>query len=130
VLGWDTIDEVYARLHGFETRSYPELEARHLRPTGAAAGLLRGQARHGACAWITHYPAYFVALRALKQAGQPPRGMSGIAFAYGYVAAALKRTPRIPDAAFRRRMRPDLRSRLVPRPLRPATPTPDKGSHG
>lgn len=130
VLGWDTIDEVSARLHGFETRSFPELEARHLRATGAAAGLLRGQARHGACAWITHYPAYFVALRALRQASQPPRGVSGIAFLYGYVAAALKRTPRLPDAAFRRRMRAELRARLLPRPLRRSVPTPDRGNHG
>ena len=112
VLGWDTIDEVYARLHGFETRSYPDLLAQHHRPTGAAGGTLRGQARHGACAWITHYPAYFVLLRALKQAVRSPRGLSGAAFLWGYGVAALRRTPQVPDAAFRRQMRAELRRRI------------------
>jgi len=50
VLGWDTIDGMYARMHGFRTRSFSDVVARHHRPTGAAAGLLRARARHGACA--------------------------------------------------------------------------------
>ena len=54
-LGWDTIDETYARLRGFTTRSFDGLVARHHRPVGTADGTLRGRARHGQCAYILHY---------------------------------------------------------------------------
>ena len=33
-LGWDTIDETYARMRGFEVHSYVDLVARHHRPVG------------------------------------------------------------------------------------------------
>jgi poly-beta-1,6-N-acetyl-D-glucosamine synthase len=112
VLGWDTIDEMYARMHGFRTRSFADVVARHLRPTGAAAGLLRGRARHGECAWIAHYPAYFVALRGFKEAGRRPLGLSGLAFLWGYLRAARRATPRVPDDAFRRHVHGELRNRL------------------
>jgi biofilm PGA synthesis N-glycosyltransferase PgaC len=111
-LGWDTIDETYARLHGYETRSFGDLDARHHRPTGTASGLLRGRARHGACAWITHYPAYFVLLRSVKQATFPPFGLSGLAFLWGYFAAAVRATPQVPDPAFRRHIRSELHGRF------------------
>jgi glycosyltransferase involved in cell wall biosynthesis len=112
VLGWDTIDEMYARMHGFQTRSFGDLVARHHRPTGAAGGLLRGRARHGECAWIAHYPAYFVALRSFKEAARRPVGLSGGAFLWGYLRAALRATPRVRDEAFRRHVHGELRNRL------------------
>ena len=49
-LGWDTIDETYARMRGFTTRTFPDLVAIHHRPLGSADGTLRGRARHGECA--------------------------------------------------------------------------------
>jgi poly-beta-1,6-N-acetyl-D-glucosamine synthase len=113
LLGWDTIDEMYARMHGYRTRSFRDLVARHHRPTGAADGVLRGRARHGACAWIAHYPAYFVVLRALKLATVPPRGASGAAFAYGYLRAALRSTPRVDDPAFRTHVHAELARRVT-----------------
>jgi glycosyltransferase involved in cell wall biosynthesis len=112
VLGWDTIDEMYARMHGFRTRAFDDLVARHHRPTGAAGGLLRGRARHGACAWIAHYPAYFVALRSFKEARRNPVGLAGVAFLYGYARAALRSTPRVSDEAFRTHVHAELRGRL------------------
>jgi hypothetical protein len=113
-LGWDTIDETYARMYGFRTRSYRDLVARHHRPTATADGVLRGRARHGECAWVSHYPPYFAALRALKHAALRPRGLSGIAFAYGYIRAAARSTPRVDDAAFRTHIRAELAHRVSP----------------
>lgn len=111
-LGWDTIDETYARMRGFETRSYPELVARHHRPYGSADGRLRGRARHGECAWILHYGFPWVALRSLKVARVPPRGLSGLAFLGGYLGAAARRVPRVEDPEFRRFVRGELRARM------------------
>jgi len=110
-LGWDTIDQTYARMQGFRTRSFPELVARHHRPWGSADGVLRGRARHGRCAYIAHYPAGWVTMRAFKAGRSRPRGVSGLAFLYGYLHAGLTRTSRVEDAEFRRFVRAELRNR-------------------
>lgn len=115
-LGWDTIDETYARIRGFETRSFDDLIARHNRPWGSANGRLRGRARHGKCAWILHYSLLWVLLRSFKVAFAPPFGLSGFAFFFGYLQAAFTRVPQVDDPEFRRFVRAELRSRL----LRPA----------
>ena len=121
-LGWDTIDETYARLHGWQTRSFEDIAGRHHRHWGSAQGRLRGRARHGVCAWICGYGPGWIALRSLKLALAKPRVLSGFAFAFGYARAAIVRTPRVDDVAFRRLVRRELRGRIVrallPPPLR------------
>jgi poly-beta-1,6-N-acetyl-D-glucosamine synthase len=116
-LGWDTIDETYARMRGFVTRSVPELVARHHRPVGTADGALRGHARHGECAYILHYGLGWVFLRAFKVATYWPLGLAGAAFLYGFLRSAARAQPRVDDEQFRRFVRRELRQRLL-RPLR------------
>ena len=116
-LGWDTIDETYARMRGFETHSYVDLVARHHRAWGSADGRLRGRARHGECAWVLHYGLAWVFLRSLKIARVPPIGASGVAFLYGYLRAAFRGVPRVDDRAFRVFVRRELRARML-KPLR------------
>jgi poly-beta-1,6-N-acetyl-D-glucosamine synthase len=111
-LAWDTIDETLARMHGFRTRTFEHVTAIHHRPWGSGDGTLRGRARHGAAAYITHFPAYWVTLRSLKVATSRPEGISGVAFLYGYARAALQRTPRVEDRGFRRAVHRESRSRL------------------
>jgi hypothetical protein len=112
-LGWDTIDETYARMQDFKTRSYPDLVARHHRPVATASGALRGRARHGRCAWIAHFGLGWVLLRGLKVGVKMrPRGLSGLAFVGGYLHAAAKRVPRVEDREFRTYVRSELRGRM------------------
>lgn len=110
-LGWDTIDEVYARMRGFTTWSFPELVAVHHRPFASADGMLRGRARHGECAYIVHYSPWWVVARSLKAARMRPRGLSGAAYLYGYVRAAATGVERVPDPAFRSFTQRELRAR-------------------
>jgi glycosyltransferase involved in cell wall biosynthesis len=117
-LGWDTIDETYARMRGYETRTFGDLVARHHRPVATADGALRGRARHGECAYIVRYGTGWVLLRSFKVAGSRPLGLSGLAFLYGYLRAALRRAPRVEDEAFRRFVASELRARLRPAPGR------------
>ncbi len=112
-LGWDTIDETLARMRGFRTRTFEDIVAIHHRPWASADGTLRGRARYGAAAYIVHFPAYWVALRSLKLAGTPPVGLSGLAFFYGYVRAALRRTPQFEDDEFRLAIRRETRGRIA-----------------
>jgi poly-beta-1,6-N-acetyl-D-glucosamine synthase len=112
-LGWDTIDETYARMHGFRTRALPSLVALHHRPWGSADGTLRGRARHGECAYVAQFPLAWVTLRAAKVARARPLGLSGVAFLYGYLRAAARRVERVQDRAFRRFVRRELRLRMA-----------------
>jgi poly-beta-1,6-N-acetyl-D-glucosamine synthase len=112
-LGWDTIDETYARMRGFSTVTFRDVAAVHHRPWATADGVLRGRARHGECAYISHYPAVWVTLRSLKVACNSPKGVSGIAFLFGYIRAAIRRTARVEDPAYRRFTRQELNRRMV-----------------
>ncbi len=113
-LGWDTIDETYARMRGFTTRSVPDLLARHHRPVGTRSGALRGRARHGQCAYILRYGAWWVALRSLKVACSRPYGASGLAFLYGYLRSVARGDDRVEDEEFRRFVARELRARAQP----------------
>lgn len=116
-LGWDTIDETYARMRGYVTRSLPELAARHHRPVASRGGTLRGRARHGQCAYVLRYGAWWVALRSLKVACTRPYLLSGLAFLYGYGRSAVRRDDRVEDERFRRFVARELRDRATPRGL-------------
>jgi glycosyltransferase involved in cell wall biosynthesis len=111
-LGWDTIDETYARMHGYTTRSLPQPAARHHRPVATRGGTLRGRARHGQCAYILRYGAWWVTLRSLKVACSRPFGLSGAAFLYGYLRSALRRDDRVEDEQYRRFVARELRDRV------------------
>jgi len=110
-LGWDTIDETYARMRGYRTQAFPELVVHHHRPRGSADGTLRGRARHGQCAYIAQFTLPWVTLRAFKVGRTQPWGLSGLAFLYGYVRSAIRRVPRVEDPEFRRFVRGELRER-------------------
>jgi biofilm PGA synthesis N-glycosyltransferase PgaC len=111
-LGWDTIDETYARMHGFTTCSFPDPVAIHHRPFATRDGVLRGRARHGACAYIAHQSLPWVAARAVKVGRARPVGIGGGAFLYGYLRAAVDGTARVEDPALRRFVRRELRARV------------------
>lgn len=112
-LGWDTIDGTYARMRGFRTHSFTDLVCIHHRPIGSADGTLRGHARHGECAYIAQYTTLWVALRSMKVGRRRPAVLSGLAFFYGYVRAAVRRVERVPDPEYRRFTRRELRRRML-----------------
>lgn len=111
-LGWDTIDEVYARMRGYRTRTFAHLVALHHRPSASADGTLRGRARHGQCAYIAQFTLPWVVMRAFKVSRTRPRGLSGVAFLYGYLRSAVRRVARVEDPAFRSFVRSELRHRM------------------
>jgi poly-beta-1,6-N-acetyl-D-glucosamine synthase len=111
MLGWDGIDEVLARLHGYRTRSFRAIVARHHRAVGSAQGRLRGHARLGRCMYIEGYPAAWIAARSIKVALSAPRVVSGLAYAAGYTRAALQGVPRFEADGYRAQLQRELRAR-------------------
>ncbi len=118
-LGWDTIDEAYARMNGLKTHSFDDPVAIHRRAFASRGGVLRGRARHGACAYISHQGLPWAAARALKVGRARPVGIGGVAFLLGYLQAAASRTTRFDDPELRRFVRRELRAR-VRRAMSPA----------
>ena len=115
MLGWDCIDEVLARMHGYRTRSFPDLFALHHRPAGSAQGRLRGHLRLGRCMYIEGYPPVWVTARSAKVAMSPPFIGSGFAYLVGYLHAAVRRVPRFESDGYRRQLHSELRTRATAR---------------
>jgi glycosyltransferase involved in cell wall biosynthesis len=73
-MGWDTVDELLARYHGFEIFTDDSLKVRHLRTTGEAynakAKLLQGEAMYtmGYGYWITFIASLKMAWKHKKSA--------------------------------------------------------------
>ena len=91
-LGWDTIDETYARMRGFRTRSYPDLVARHHRPVATAE---RRPARPGPPRPLRLDRPLRLRLDrccagSRSGCGCARAGISGLAFVYGYLEAAAR----------------------------------------
>ena len=113
ILGWDTIDEVRARMRGWRTQSFalPHGDVVHLRRVGSHDGTLRGYRRAGwaAYAYGTH-PLHLLASAAARLRDRPLVAC-GAAYLGGYAAAALRGEPRAEPEA-RARLRREQRARL------------------
>jgi glycosyltransferase involved in cell wall biosynthesis len=123
ILGWDTIDESAARLHGWRTASFAidGGDPVHLRPTGAVDGRLRAFRRWGACAYAAGFHPAWLFLSAARQLSERPWGLSGASFLAGWALAALQRRPRAaPEirAHLRREQGARVRAALLTRPSR------------
>jgi poly-beta-1,6-N-acetyl-D-glucosamine synthase len=96
ILGWDTIDEVRARMRGWRTASFEMSSGPtvHLRQMGAHDGLGRGYRRWGACAYAYGAHPLHVLLVAAQKLVERPIVLGGVGYASGWALAALRRAPR------------------------------------
>jgi glycosyltransferase involved in cell wall biosynthesis len=112
-LGWDGIDETYARMRGYETRSFDHIVARHRRPLGAADGSLRGKVRRGSVHYVLGYNLAWATFKSLQLAFDRSGPTAGAAFLYGYLESAWRSLPRVEDAEYRRFIRDEQRHRMT-----------------
>jgi poly-beta-1,6-N-acetyl-D-glucosamine synthase len=96
ILGWDTIDEIRARMRGWRTAGGDagEEPVVHLRPMGARDGLLRGFRRWGACAYAYGEHPLHVLLIAVRRARERPLVLGGACYLWGWALAGVRRAPR------------------------------------
>lgn len=97
ILGWDTIDERRARMHGWRTSSValPSGDSIHLRPTGQHDGRLRAFRRWGYCAWGWGAHPLYVLAGAVHRFRRRPYVLGGISYLWGYLQGALTRAPQV-----------------------------------
>jgi glycosyltransferase involved in cell wall biosynthesis len=116
LIGWDTIDEVRARMRGYETGSFalPGGDPIHLRRTGSYDGILRGYRRKGRAAWsYGAHPLHMLGSVAVRMIDRP-RGACSVAYLAGYASAALHGVPRA-EPETRAFLRREQRARLLAR---------------
>lgn len=91
-LGWDTIDEITARMRGWDAISLAcaQGDTLHLRPTGRADGRLRAQYRWGHCAYGIGQHPLWVLLSTGRRVRDRPHGLAALAFLVGWLTAALR----------------------------------------
>ena len=91
-MGWDTVDELLARYHGFEVITLPELQVKHLRPTGKSynrkAKLLQGEAMY-----LMRYGWLLAAIASLKMALKQRKPQLFLHNMQGFWAARKKSLP-------------------------------------
>jgi poly-beta-1,6-N-acetyl-D-glucosamine synthase len=111
-LGWDGVDETYARMRGFKTRSFDHIVARHHRPFGTADGAHRGRVRRGEVCYALGYHLPWAALKSLHLTFGGSGPSAGGGFLYGYLRAAWRSVPRVEDKEYRRFVRAEQRHRM------------------
>ena len=113
-LGWDTIDETYARMRGFTVWSFTDLVSVHHRPLGQR-GRDRCAAARATASARTSPTSRCRGSRCgrSRSARRRPMALSGLAFFYGYVRAAARRVERVPDPEYRRFTHRELRRRML-----------------
>ncbi len=97
---WDIIDDVKANMLGWRTRTFPELELLHQRPTGAADGLWKDRIKHGLVCYISGYHPIFVAASCAYRLWHKPYISGAIAVMWGFLKGYLNRTPRVTDRRY------------------------------
>jgi poly-beta-1,6-N-acetyl-D-glucosamine synthase len=123
IIGWDTIDEVRARLLGWRTQSFalPGGDPLHLRKRASYDGVARGLRRSGEGAYAVGAHPLHVMLFSLRHMIQSGVG-AGLNYLAGWAVAALRRDERA-ERAVRAHIQRDqlgrIRRRLLP-PFRPA----------
>lgn len=92
--GIDAAAEIAARMHGWMTRTFPELPAREHRFTGSAtASPLKSRLKEGKRLYSLGYSPLFFLVRCLYRFRERPLLLGSLVAYWGYVMSALGRTP-------------------------------------
>jgi poly-beta-1,6-N-acetyl-D-glucosamine synthase len=113
--GWDTMDEIKANSLGWTTRSFPQLQLVHHRPTGKADGLWAGLVKYGRANYICGYHPLFMFLKCVSRLKRKPRFIGAIGLMYGYITGYTRRIPRVNDQAAISYLRREQINRLIGR---------------
>jgi glycosyltransferase involved in cell wall biosynthesis len=95
--GWDTIDEVKANMHGWSTRSFPDVMMVHHRFTGAANGMWQNAIKNGIWSYICGYHPMFMAIKCIKRVFKKPAFIGAAGLMYGFLLGYVQRVPQIED---------------------------------
>lgn len=112
--GIDAAAEITARMHGWKTRTFAEVQVLEYRRTGTAnAHPLRARMREGQRLYSLGYGLPFFVVRCVRRCLEKPRIIGSLAALYGYVRAALSRDPHVLPAQVVAYLRREQRRKLL-----------------
>jgi len=112
--GVDAVAEVMARMHGWQVRTFPELEVRHHRRVGTEGkGVLRAFYDMGWREAVIGYHPLFEFVRAANRMRAAPYIIGGLMHFAGYVSARARREPIAVPKDFVRFLRQEQIQRLT-----------------
>jgi biofilm PGA synthesis N-glycosyltransferase PgaC len=116
--GWDGIDQLKARARGWKTRTFTDLPFRHHRTEGLHDGSTWAHwLANGDTAYFMGYRPSYLLARTLHRMRRDP---AAFGLVYGYLAAAVRRSPRLEDQEARAVLRGDQSLRRILRRRREA----------
>jgi biofilm PGA synthesis N-glycosyltransferase PgaC len=98
--GWDTVDEVKANMLGWETKTFLEIKAIQLKPTGAGDGTWRSLVKDGVANYVSGYHPLFMLFKCIKRTFQKPYIVGSLGHFYGFISGYAKKSPRVKDEVF------------------------------
>lgn len=111
--GWDAITCVQARMHGFKTRTFPEIEVDHLKPRNIAEGnLIRRTWQLGVREYALGNHPLFEVIKCAYRCIERPVLLGGVVRFAGYSWCCLKRKKRDLPASTVRFLRREQMSRI------------------
>lgn len=110
--GWDTVDELKANMLGWTTRTFPDIQLIHHRPTGAAYGAWSNWLKNGRANYMTGYHPLFMLVKCASRLVKRPYGIAALGLWVGFCGEYLKRRPQVPDAEVIRYLRREQMKRL------------------
>jgi biofilm PGA synthesis N-glycosyltransferase PgaC len=111
-VGWDTLDEARAMLHGFHTRGFRHITARHHRPQGEASGM-KARMQAGFAAYRVGYSPLFIFARAVRETFSRPSPLEGALLLAGFLKGYIRREPRCAEPELVRFIRRHQHRRLL-----------------
>jgi glycosyltransferase involved in cell wall biosynthesis len=97
ILGWDTLDEIHARLNGWRTESFvvPGGDPVHLRWMGTHGSILRSFRRWGVCSFgYGSHPLHVLFYGLKLMSRRKPRVIGGLNYYAGWALAVARGAPR------------------------------------
>lgn len=99
-IGWDTIDEIRAWMHGWETKSFFLYKGIHLRPTGSGISRLRLAWRRGQAEYNTCSHPLFVVMKSVKLLFNTFNPLYATSYLGGFLYCYINRVERIQEKEF------------------------------
>jgi len=114
--GWDTIDELKANMHGFNTYTFSDIPLKHHRYTGAVDGTWKNYVKFGVSNYITGYQPVFMFLKCLKRCFQRPLLVGALGLGWGFCKGYLTSVSQVDDQEMIRYTRQQQWNKLLGRP--------------
>jgi biofilm PGA synthesis N-glycosyltransferase PgaC len=116
-LGWDTIDEIAARYHGWETKSFKDVKLIHHKITGSTTGGFKWAIKCGKSNYYCGYhPLFVLATGVRRSIFLQPNLFNGIGVMLGFFSCYLKKEERYKELEIIKYLRKEQMKRMLFRP--------------